>query len=146
MTLIPFNSSDAEKFYRGFDENSVDSIPVFSGVKYQQGYGLGNIFSGLIKAAIPIVKKGAISLGKTALDTGLNIARDKLAGKDFKTAFKDNIKSVGYSFLNNSSNLLKPNRRNKKRKRSSSTVSSRRVVKAKRPRLKKKSVQDLFTK
>ena len=42
----------------------------------QRGYGLGSIFGGLFKAAMPLLKKGAKTLEREASKTGLNIARD----------------------------------------------------------------------
>jgi hypothetical protein len=50
--------------------------PVFAGRRYQRGHGLGSIFGGLFKAAMPLLKKGAKTLGREALKTGLNIAGD----------------------------------------------------------------------
>jgi hypothetical protein len=50
--------------------------PVFAGRRYQTGHGLGSIFGGLFKAALPLLKKGAKTLGREVLKTGLNIAGD----------------------------------------------------------------------
>jgi hypothetical protein len=38
--------------------------------------GLGSIFGGLFKAAMPLLKKGAKTPGREALKTGSNIAGD----------------------------------------------------------------------
>jgi hypothetical protein len=35
---------------------------VFAGRRYQRGHGLGSIFGGLFKAAMPLLKKGAKTL------------------------------------------------------------------------------------
>jgi hypothetical protein len=43
---------------------------------YQRGHGLGSIFGGLFKAAMPLLKKGAKTIEREALKTGLNIARE----------------------------------------------------------------------
>jgi hypothetical protein len=58
--------------------------PVFAGRRYQRGHGLGSIFGGLFKAAIPLLKKGAKTLGREALKTGLNIVGD--VGRTIKQA------------------------------------------------------------
>jgi hypothetical protein len=52
---------------------SDQTLGVFAGRRYQRGHGLGSIFGGLFKAAMPLLKKGAKTLGREALKTGLNI-------------------------------------------------------------------------
>ena len=139
--MQPYNATESDNFYKSYDTNEM--IPVFSGSKYQKGHGIGNLFSGLIKAAIPLVKKGAISLGKTALQTGLNIAKDSIAGKELKSSLNDNLKLAGANILNSSANYLSRPKNNKKRKHTQSKVSSKSKVKKKRPRL---SATDIFFK
>ena len=58
--------------------------PVFAGRRYKKGHGLRNIFGGLFKAAMPLLKKGAKTLGREALKTGLNIAGDVVQGRNIK--------------------------------------------------------------
>jgi hypothetical protein len=50
----------------------------------QRGHGLGSIFGGLFKAAMPLLKKGAETLEREALKTGLNIAGDVIQGRNIK--------------------------------------------------------------
>jgi hypothetical protein len=59
------------------------SLPSTAGRRYQRGHGLGNIFGGLFKAAMPLLKKGAKTLEREALKTGLNIAGDVVQGQSF---------------------------------------------------------------
>jgi hypothetical protein len=54
--------------------------PVYVGTRYQRGHGLGSIFGALFKVAVPLLKKGAKTLGRKALKTSLNIAEDVVAG------------------------------------------------------------------
>ena len=56
-------------------------MPVFAGGRVQRGHGLGSLFGGLIRSATPLIKSGAIALGKRALKTGLNVAGDVLCGQ-----------------------------------------------------------------
>jgi hypothetical protein len=71
-------------------------LPVFRGDVYQQGYGLGGLLSGLFRAVIPIfkplakaaikrsvpmLKRGAKELGKTALSATSNILSDAIQHK-----------------------------------------------------------------
>jgi hypothetical protein len=50
--------------------------PVYTGGRFQRGNGLGSIFGGLFKAAMPLLKSGAKTLDREALKTGLSIAGD----------------------------------------------------------------------
>jgi hypothetical protein len=70
--------------------------PVFAGRRYQRGHGLGSIFGGLFKAALPLLKKGAKTLGREALKTGLNIAGDVVQGRNIKQA---RLKSTGQNLF-----------------------------------------------
>ena len=68
-------------------------MPVFRGSRWkaghgQTGYGLGGLFCSLAKAAKPIAKSGAKELGRIALNSGMNILRDVLAGKSVKESAK----------------------------------------------------------
>ena len=42
----------------------------------QRGHGLGNVFRGLFRTAMPMVKKGLLHLGKSALVAGANALHD----------------------------------------------------------------------
>ena len=55
-------------------------MPYFAGAPYQRGHGLGNIFSAL-RSVLPGVAK---SLGRYAVRTGVEVAKDWLAGKKIK--------------------------------------------------------------
>ena len=151
--LVPFNSDTAEKEYRNlYNQSGNGAIPIFTGVKHQQGYGLGGIFSSLLSAAAPMLKQGAMSLGKTALKTGLNIARDGLAGKNLKQAVKSNLKAAGKDILSSSvtkiSNMVKrkqnDQRTNKRKAQRSRSVSVKRSAKRRR-RAKTLSRPDIFS-
>ena len=77
MRLIPLDCHKAEREYKNFySQTGAGYIPIFSGTKTQMGYGLGSIFGGLLKSALPIIKRGAISIGKTDLKHGLNLVKD----------------------------------------------------------------------
>jgi hypothetical protein len=53
---------------------------------YQQGYGLGNIFRGLVRFLTPFAKSAVKTVGKQAVNTGLEIAGDVLQGQSIKGA------------------------------------------------------------
>jgi hypothetical protein len=66
---------------------------VFHGGPFQRGYGqvgygLGSFFQSLVRKAIPLLQKGAKTVGKAALDTGVNVAKDVLAGNNLRDSAK----------------------------------------------------------
>ena len=70
-------------------------MPYFAGAQVQQGYGLGNLFSSIAKSVLPLVKKGAKTLGKQVLQSGVNFASDVRQGKNVKQAAIDQAKVAG---------------------------------------------------
>ena len=141
MALIPVNTSDVDSQYKSHHNQiggTAPNFPVFSGSKYQRRHGLGNIFSGLMKLALPVVKQGALQLGRTALKTGLNIARDKLSGQPLGQAIKTNTKNAGRELLTKAfSRMTQPT----KRKQSQLAYKSKRarVTKTRRPTARKRT-------
>ena len=77
------------------------ALPYFAGAQYQRGHGLGSLFGGLLRSAMPLIKRGAVALGKGALKTGLRIAGDVLSGQNIKKAAKRRVTDAGRSMLPN---------------------------------------------
>ena len=75
-----------EQYYLNQARQKRGSLPAFHGARFQQGYGLGSIFRGLFRWAVPHLRQGAKVLGKKALQTGANVAQDVLEGENFNTA------------------------------------------------------------
>lgn len=94
MVLQAYNPEFGKREFQTNYPQSGGSMNVFAGTRYQKGYGLGNILSGLFRSAVPLLKKGAVSLGKTALKTGLNVVKDGLEGKNIKRSIKQNFKQA----------------------------------------------------
>ena len=63
-------------------------LPYFSGACVQRGHGFGSLFSGLLRTVAPLIRRGAVALGKRALTTGAQIAGDVVAGKNVQKAAK----------------------------------------------------------
>ena len=70
------------------------NLPAFHGARFQRGYGLGSIFRGLFRWAVPLLQQGAKMLGRKALQTGVSVAQDVLAGENVKTATKKRAKQA----------------------------------------------------
>ena len=83
-----------EEYYLNQAKQKGGSLPAFHGARFQRGYGLGSIFKGLFRWAIPHLQQGAKMLGKRALQTGVQVAQDVLAGENVKTATKKRAKQA----------------------------------------------------
>ena len=95
---------------------------VFRGAQYQQGYGLGNIFSAISKTILPLVKSGAKAVGKEALRSGVGFASNVLAGKNAKQAAVDRAKAAGNSLLRRATKRKRPYPVQKKRRKKNSDI------------------------
>ena len=88
-----------------------NTMTPYSGARWQRGYGLGSIFRGLFRAAMPAAK----SFGKRALKTGLKhgvgLAQDAMAGKNLKRAAKDRMSSAVREQLGGARRLRRPCKR-----------------------------------
>ena len=74
-----------------------EGLPVFVGARVQRG--LGSLFGGLIRSAMPLIKRGALALGKGALKTGLGVAGDVLSGQSIKSSAKSRLKETGKDMI-----------------------------------------------
>ena len=72
------------------------NFPTYKGVRYQGGYGLGNVFKRFFKWIVPIIKDKAVpvlkdvgkKVGESVKSGTTNFARDALDGKDIKESAK----------------------------------------------------------
>ena len=74
---------------------SGSGLPVFRGSRGQAGHGLGSIFSGLFRSALPLLKNIGLKIGKAfgkqALKTGAQIATDVAEGQPFVDSAKRRV-------------------------------------------------------
>lgn len=71
-----------QKSYEDYYLNQAgNGIPGFHGTRYQRGAGLGSLLTGLLRQAAPLLKKGAIALGKfvgsRVIDKGIQFLGNK---------------------------------------------------------------------
>ena len=100
----------------------------FSGSQRQLGYGLGNIFASLGRSVLPLVKRGAKSIGKEVLKSGTNFVSDILEGKNLKQAALNRTKETGSNLLRKVTTFPGERKRIKKttkRKKKSSSKAKR---------------------
>lgn len=148
MTLIPLEKSKINDQYNSLYNQTGNgaNIPIYRGGSVQRGYGLGSIFSGLVKSAIPLLKSGAKSLGKTALKTGLNVARDAIEGKNIKQAFTDNLQQAGSETLDNLIDTVsKSSHRKKRTNKRRMTSNDSAIPKKKRRKNTPTKTKDIFS-
>ena len=87
---------------------------VFRGPPYQQGYGLGGSFRRFFKWMVPLVKQhtvpmlqsGLSEIGRTALGSVGDFAKDVSQGEDVKTAATKHINTAVSNLKNQIENKL----------------------------------------
>ena len=117
---------------------------MFLGSRYQRGYGLGSIFKGLFRWAVPCLKQGAKALGKKALKTGVNVVQDVLEGENVQAAVTKRGKQANDIVSHNTPrSQVGSGRKTTKRKKEPTTLSSASVKKRKTAPQKKKKQSGL---
>lgn len=106
----------------------------FSGIRYQKGDGFfGRFVSGTV---LPIIKKVLPYLGKTALNTGVDILDDVAKGEKFKESAKRRLRETGERVGAKAMAKVKEftgtgRRKSSKRRNASKKVSARQFVRRK---------------
>lgn len=82
--------------YIAYYDNQVGSgiEHVFVGSPYQRGNGIGSFLSGLFRKAVPLLTRGAKTVGKEALHTGFNVLGDMTQSIPFKESLKSRSKEA----------------------------------------------------
>ena len=75
------------------------ALPYFTGACVQRGHSFGSLFSGLLRSVAPLIKRGALALGKRALTTDAQIAGDVVAGQNIKKATKRRATAAGRALM-----------------------------------------------
>jgi len=70
-------------------------IPYFVGPVYQRGHGIGSLFRGLFRFAMPFIKQGAKAVGRQALQNGIQVAGDMLENRPIKESVKARVREAG---------------------------------------------------
>ena len=106
------------------------ALPYFTGARVQRGHGFGSLFSGLLRSVEPLIKRGALALGKRVLTTGAQIAGDVVDGQNVKKAAKRRATAAGRDMMQ--SLLATPPPPGKRVKRIKRATRRRRVTNNKR--------------
>ena len=99
------HNPDARAYHDYYLNQAGRGYPVYAGTRYQRGHGLGSICGSLFKSAVPLLKRGAKTLGREALKTGLNLASDVMEGQNVTQAAKSRLKSTGQKLLQKAMDL-----------------------------------------
>lgn len=111
------------------------TMNVFRGRRLQKGHGIGGVLRGLFRSAMPLIKKGVKSLGKVALETGVQVANDVMAGEKLKSSLKKRSKQAGRTLINRATNVIgqqgggrkRKNKQTRKRKQSKKRLSRKNI-------------------
>lgn len=98
-------------------------MPVYAGAPYQRGHGLGGIFRGLAKMAMPLVKRAAPVLFKTAK----KVVRAKMKGTPMKQILRDQGTDLAGQMLTNMMGKKRRGTQQYKRKKPQRAVRSKRL-------------------
>ena len=130
---------DAKAYENYYLSQVGHGMPYFAGARVQQGYGLGNLFSSIAKSVLPLVKKGAKTLGKQVLQSGVEFASDVLHGKNAKQAAIDQARAAGSNFLQVAKQQVG------KRKAAQQKIGKRKAAPRKVQKKKRKRHHDIFS-
>lgn len=92
----------------------------FRGPVMQKGYGLGGFFKGMARTFAPVLKKGLLTVGRKALETGVQVMNDVADGRNFKNSVKQRSKEGLKNVFINKPSTRKPVSRKRIAKKSTS--------------------------
>ena len=119
------NNKLYEEYYLNQAKQKGGNLPAFRGSRFQQGYGLGSIFKGLFRWAMPHLQQGAKVLGTKALQTGVQVAQDVLDGDDVKTAVSKRTKQALGDMTSQNSSQSGSGRKEKRNRRKTVRLQTR---------------------
>ena len=102
------HNPNASAYHEYYLNQAGRGYPVYAGTRYQRGHGLGSIIGSLFKSAVPLLKRGAKTLGREALKRGLNLTSDVMEGQNVIQAAKSRLKSTGQSLLQKAMDTVGP--------------------------------------
>lgn len=104
----------SDVLYQHYYVNQAGSgIPIYRGLGVQRGHGLGSFLGGLMRSALPLLKPVAKAVGHEAINFGLGVAKDALAGKRIKASMKRRATETGKRLFKRVKNTRKPAKRRK---------------------------------
>ena len=112
--IVPYRPEESQEFYDEYYNNQGGyGISVYQGrsvmppTSVMSGYGIGSVFSGLLRAAVPILKRTALNAGKRLFKSGLGVAGDVMRGQNAKQSATKRLKTVGSNVLTDLADSIK---------------------------------------
>jgi len=103
----PHDQKTWEIFFHNQTVQTGHGMLGFHGTRYQRGAGIGNIFGGLLRTILPMVKSAGKAVGRQALKTGMNVASDVIGGRNIGESFDEHAKAGTQHLLNRGVEKLK---------------------------------------
>jgi hypothetical protein len=101
------------------------TYPVFHGMQYQRGAGIGAIFKTLLRFLLPLGKEAGAAIGRQGLESTSRILGNVLEGKPLKDTLKNEARSGVQNLLHKAANRVgQMEGSGKRRKRKSSSRNS----------------------
>ena len=82
-------------------------LPVFVGSRHMKGHGIGNVLSGLVRMAVPILKKTGKAVLREGVRTGIGILDDVTRGANIKKSLKNRAQQSGNRLIQNAVSQFK---------------------------------------
>ena len=96
---VPLNSNC--KLYEDYFTNQVGhGLPVFTGSRNYNGYGLGSILAGIGRAVVPLLRSSGKAILSETAKTGMRVAQDVLSGQNIRSSIKQRAGQAGKNLLN----------------------------------------------
>ena len=115
--VVPYNPQSSSDFYCNYYSQQVgNGLSVFKGTTIQRGRGIGSFFSRMMRGAMPLLKSGAKAVGKQIVESGANIAKDLIEGKNLKASAIKNLSAGGSKLMSGLTNVF-DERKSSNRKR-----------------------------
>ena len=117
--MKPTHRYDTKAYHDYYIHQAGQGYPVFAGRRYQRGHGLGSVFGGLFKAAMPLLKKGTKTLEREALKINIKQAatsRLKSTGENLLQKAMDTVGPPGQRVLKGPAKRKKTRRRQTKQR------------------------------
>lgn len=106
MMYVPYNCCH-KSFEDHYVQQTGNGLNFYRGEALQKGYGFGSFFRTLFRAAVPLLKSGASSVGKEILRSGLNVMSDVSQGNNFKESARKHIKAAGHVLTDKATKKIK---------------------------------------
>ena len=112
-----------KNYYRNQSQQKGGHLAAFHGGLTQRGHGLGSIFRGLYRWAIPHIHSGMKAVGQRALTEGLGVAQDVMNGERMSDSVKKRGKKAIDSLTTQNAAQSGEGKKPIKRKAKAKTVS-----------------------